>query len=65
MSNFQPLGVVDRGSETQPQVVVNLNKLFQQDKGYQDLFIYCPVMLASAGDGELALNRQWVSIVLT
>ena len=27
MSNFQPLEVVDRGSsETQPQVVVNLNK---------------------------------------
>ena len=27
MSNFQPLEVVDRGSETQPQVVENLNKL--------------------------------------
>ena len=27
MSNFQPLEVVDRGSETQPQVVKNLNKL--------------------------------------
>ena len=25
--NFQPLVVVDRGSETQPQVVENLNKL--------------------------------------
>ena len=25
MSNFQPLDVVDRGSETQPQVVGNLN----------------------------------------
>ena len=24
---FQPLEVVDRGSETQPQVVENLNKL--------------------------------------
>ena len=33
MSNFQPLEVVDRGSETQPQVVENLNKLTQQDKG--------------------------------
>ena len=27
MSNFEPLEVVDRGSETQPQVVENLNKL--------------------------------------
>ena len=27
MNNFQPLEVVDRGSETQPQVVGNLNKL--------------------------------------
>ena len=27
MTNFQPLDVVDRGSETQPQVVKNLNKL--------------------------------------
>ena len=26
-SIFQPLDVVDRGSETQPQVVENLNKL--------------------------------------
>ena len=26
MSNFQPLEVVDRGSETQSQVVENLNK---------------------------------------
>ena len=26
MSNFQPLEVVDRGSETQPQVGENLNK---------------------------------------
>ena len=31
MSNFQPLE--DRGSETQPQVVANLNKFSQQDKG--------------------------------
>ena len=27
MSNFQPLEVVGRGSETQPQVGKNLNKL--------------------------------------
>ena len=33
MSNFHPLEVVDRGSETQPSVVENLNKLFQQNKG--------------------------------
>ena len=26
-NNFQPLEVVDRGSETQPQVVKNLKKL--------------------------------------
>ena len=31
MSNFQPLEVVDRGSETQLQVADNLNKLTQQD----------------------------------
>ena len=30
MSNFQSLEVVDRGSETQPQVVENLNKLTEQ-----------------------------------
>ena len=33
MTNFQPLEVVDRGSETQSQVVANLNKLAYQDKG--------------------------------
>ena len=32
MSNFQQLEVVDRGSETQPQVVENLNKSPQQAK---------------------------------
>ena len=32
MSNFHPLEVVNRGSETQPQVVENLNKLSQQNK---------------------------------
>ena len=31
MVNFQPLEVVDRDSETQPQVVENLNKLTEQD----------------------------------
>ena len=31
MSNFHPLGVVDRRSKTQPHVVENLNKLTQQD----------------------------------
>ena len=39
MSNFQPLEVVDRGSETQPQVVENLNKLTWQDKGLILVFI--------------------------
>ena len=34
MSNFQPLEVVDRGSETQLQVVENLNKFTQKDKGW-------------------------------
>ena len=35
MSNFQPLYVVDRGSETQPQVqgMRILNEFTQQDKG--------------------------------
>ena len=37
MSNFQPLKVVDRGSETQPQEDENLNKLTLQDRGsYRD-----------------------------
>ena len=31
MSNFQPLAVVCRDSETQLEVVKNLNKLNQQD----------------------------------
>ena len=31
MSNFQQLVVVDHGSETQPQVVENLNKVIWQD----------------------------------
>ena len=35
MGNFQPFEVVDRGSETQPQVVENLNKFTLQDKGYE------------------------------
>ena len=30
---FQPLEVVDRGSETQPQVVENLNGFTQQEMG--------------------------------
>ena len=33
MSNFQPLEVVDRGSETQLQVVENLKKFTPQNKG--------------------------------
>ena len=33
MSNFHPLVIVDRGSQTQPHVVENLNKLTEQDKG--------------------------------
>ena len=33
MSNFHPLEVVGRGSETQLQVGENLNRLTQQDKG--------------------------------
>ena len=34
MSNFHPLEVVDRGSETQIPVGENLNKVTSQDKGY-------------------------------
>ena len=37
MSNFQPLEVVDRGSEIQPQVVENLNIFTQQDKGLDSI----------------------------
>ena len=37
MTNFHPLEVVGRGSETQLQVGENLNKLTQQAKGY----LYC------------------------
>ena len=33
MSNFQPLEVVGRGSETRLQVAEHLNKLTYQDKG--------------------------------
>ena len=33
LTNFQPLEVVDRASETQPQVVENINKLTKQEKG--------------------------------
>ena len=33
MSNFHPLEVVGRGSETQIQVGENFNKLTQHDKG--------------------------------
>ena len=35
MSDFHPLEVVGRGSETQLQVGENLNKLIQQDEGQQ------------------------------
>ena len=33
MSNFQPLEVVSRGSETQLKVGENFSKLTEQDKG--------------------------------
>ena len=33
MSNIPPLEVVERGGDTQPQVVEYLNKITQQDKG--------------------------------
>ena len=51
MSNFQPLEVVDRGSETQPQVGENLNKLTWQDKSYNTYvssdFFHIDLMFAS------------------
>ena len=40
MNNFPPFEVVDRGSETQPQVVENLNKITHEDKG-EWLFTTC------------------------
>ena len=33
MNNFQPVEVVDRGSETQPRVIEKLNQFIQQDMG--------------------------------
>ena len=44
MNNFQALEVVDRGSETQSQVVENLNNFFQQ--------VRVNIMLHSASNGE-------------
>ena len=43
MSNFQPLEVVGRGSETQLQVGENLNKitLYELGKYYAYLYIIC------------------------
>ena len=59
MDNFQPLEVVDRGSETQPQVVENLNKFTQQEEGYgvlQEVYIKCncynTYMVSSHGSCE-------------
>ena len=43
MSNFQSLEVVDRCSETQLQLVDNLNKL-TQDKDKDYIIIWCPLM---------------------
>ena len=34
MNNLLPLEVVDRDSETQPQVIENANKITSQDLGY-------------------------------
>ena len=45
MNNFQALEVVDRGSETQSQVVENLNNFFQQVRVNIN-------MLHSASNGE-------------
>ena len=40
MGNFQPLEVVNRGSETQSQMVGNLNKFTLQEKGLKRAPIY-------------------------
>ena len=58
MSNFQPLEVVDRGSETQLQVVENLNKLTRQDKNIETpvlsiVFVLTEAEISSRGvEGE-------------
>ena len=53
MSNFQPLEVVSRGSETQLQVAGNLNKLAWQDKG-----LYHPILGSSSQGGyKNEMNR--------
>ena len=55
MSNFQPLEVVGRGSETQLQVAENLSKStglneFDYQKGYQMRIIFFhPYILSSSG----------------
>ena len=42
MSDFQPLEVVNRGSETQPQVVENLNKFtFQNMSSVMTMITSC------------------------
>ena len=47
MGNFQPLEIVDRDSDAQSQVVENLNKLTQQDKGERWITASCRHFLAS------------------
>ena len=52
MSNFHPLEVVGRGSETQLQVGDNLNSLIQRFKGYT----VCDILLNSASDLILVMS---------
>ena len=44
MSNFHPLEVVDRDSETQLQVGENVNRLIRRDKGQQWTEYGCDVI---------------------
>ena len=59
MSNFKPLEVVDRDSETQHQVVANLNKLIYHDAG-PTLSQYCLYVSCLLGNG-MHLYLQGVS----
>ena len=52
MSNFHPLEVVGRGSETQLQVGENLNSIIQRFKGYT----VCDILLNSANDLILEMS---------
>ena len=60
MSNFQPPEVVDRGSETQPQVVENLNKLNWTRTTSVCLFLITVVYSVFERDNVFETNTMWL-----